>query len=154
MTVPEHLRRYPTAVAIASLVERFNFPYDRNMQDWEWEVADSERVGEFVDAYCSGELDDDERFTLMETIIQSCEDHPLPLTDQPHWTGVMELLRAGAQLHAATIWYWSCLDEQGTPEEISEPVAEVSAQERVWRVTPHLRSLIRDQPDLFEASPQ
>jgi hypothetical protein len=45
-----------------------------HMQDWEWEVADSERINEFPSAYESGELSDDERFTLMETILQSFED--------------------------------------------------------------------------------
>ncbi|MCP5384447.1 MAG: hypothetical protein H6913_07510 [Altererythrobacter sp.] len=44
------------------------------MQDWEFEVADANRIDEFLSAYQSQELTDDERFTLMEMIIQSFED--------------------------------------------------------------------------------
>jgi hypothetical protein len=76
MSVPDHLRRYPTRKAIDSLAARFDLPYTPFMQDWEWEVADSDRIDEFVAGYHSGELNEDERFTLMETIIQSFEDLP------------------------------------------------------------------------------
>ena len=49
------------------------------MQDWEWEVASPERIDEFLAAYEGGELTDDERFTLMETLLQSFEDVDAPL---------------------------------------------------------------------------
>jgi len=74
MSVPEHLWRFPTAEAIESLAQRFHLPNHPNMQDWEWEVADPSRINEFVAAYKGGELNDDERFVLMETIIQSFEE--------------------------------------------------------------------------------
>jgi hypothetical protein len=54
--VPEHLWRYPTKDAIENLAKRFDFPTDPQMQDWEYEVADASRIGEFLAAYESGEL--------------------------------------------------------------------------------------------------
>jgi len=69
MSVPEHF--YPTRTAIDALAARFGLPNRPDMQDSEWEVAGPTRLDELINAYKSGELDDDERFTLMETIIQS-----------------------------------------------------------------------------------
>lgn len=74
MTVPEHLWRFPTREAIASLAIRFDVPNEPHMQDWEWEVADPARIDEYLNAYHVGELTDDERFTLMETLIQAFDD--------------------------------------------------------------------------------
>lgn len=74
MAVPEHLWRFSTADARASLAERFGAPNESCMQDWEWEVADSGRIGEHLDAYHNGGLSDDEGFTLMEAMIQAFED--------------------------------------------------------------------------------
>jgi hypothetical protein len=69
--IPEHLWRSPTRAAINALALRFDLPNTQGMQDWEHEVADADRIHEFIAAYQSGQLDDDERFTLMELIIQS-----------------------------------------------------------------------------------
>jgi hypothetical protein len=82
--LPRHLCRYPTAAAIASLAARFNLPNEPNMQDWEHEVSDHKRLAEFLEAYESGSLTEDERFTLMETIVDSVEECPRePFTC--HW---------------------------------------------------------------------
>lgn len=136
MTVPEHLWRFPTAAAITSLIQRFDFHYDESMQDWEWMVSDSDRIGEFVDACTSGDLTDDERFTLMQTILQSCEDRMEPLEEQQRWSDVIQLLRDNVELHAHTIYYWSCMDTENDDE--------------VWRVTPFVRQIVRDLPRAFE----
>jgi len=42
------------------------------MQDWE--VDDYSRINEFIEVYESIEISDDEKFTLMETIIQAQND--------------------------------------------------------------------------------
>jgi hypothetical protein len=44
------------------------------MQDWSWEVADATRLDEFLAVYQTASLTDDERFTLMEVLLQSFED--------------------------------------------------------------------------------
>lgn len=106
------------------------------MQDWEWEIADHARIDSFVDLYTSGDLSDDERFSLMEIILQSSEEHPAELAAQPRWAEIDDLLRANSQLHAATIYYWSMFD--------TEP-----GDDSVWRVTPTMRSIIRDHPAIF-----
>ena len=143
MSVPEHLWRCPTAAAIASLARRFDLPNHRNMQDWEWEVADPARLDEFIAAYDDGTLDDDERFTLMETIIQSCEsafeESGRTPDNERHWHGTLERLRRNVDLHIHSLWYWA------------QPESECEGAE-AWIVTPDLRRVLAEalseRPDL------
>jgi hypothetical protein len=131
--VPEHLWRHSTRAAIDALAVRFDLPNTLEMQDWEWEVADADRIDEFVAAYQSGQLDDDERFTLMETIIQSFEDLGEALHVDARWQTVIELLNAHIKLHAYTVWYWANPDEDH--------------YESHWTVTPSLRQILRKHRD-------
>jgi hypothetical protein len=106
-------QRWATAVARASLARRFGLPYDHWMQDWEWEVAEPSRFGEFLEAYTSGALDEDERFTLMEMLVQCVEDMELPsVATAPEWRSVAALLTAAPRLHASSVRYWSCLGDR------------------------------------------
>jgi hypothetical protein len=135
MNIPEHLWRFPTTQSISSLSKRFNFPNTQDMQDWEWEVSDPNRIDEFIRAYISGELDDDERFTIMETIIQSFEDIGKPLNKNQQWLNVLSLIDKNLYLHIYTVWYWA--DEE--TENIQEQ----------WQVTSYLRKILNENRDKF-----
>jgi hypothetical protein len=128
MSVPEHLRRHPTRAAIDALAARFDLPNHPGMQDWEWEVADHTRLDEFIGAYQSGDLDDDERFTLMEIIIQSFEDLGARSEHDPRWQCILDILDRNVELHACSVWYWSALDGESREEQFS--------------VTPSMRSVL------------
>lgn len=132
MDIPEYLWRFPTRAAIDSLAHRFDLPNTPDMQDWEYEVADPERINEFLDAYESGVLSDDERFTLMETIIQSFEEFKHSPTSHPKWARVLEILDTHIDLHIYTICYWSDLD--------------CNNLDNSWRVTPYIRSILEKHP--------
>ena len=86
---------------------RFGFPNTLEMQDWEWEVADSQRIGEFLSVYESGELTEDEQFILMETILQSFENLESPPQANKHWQQVLDKLDKNVELHIYTLWYWA-----------------------------------------------
>jgi hypothetical protein len=105
------------------------------MQDWEWEVADPKRIDEFLRAYEGGELSDDERFTLMETILQSFEDLSRTLEADKRWLQVLALLEANIQLHIYTVWYWADLENDTT-----------------WKVAPFLRQILEKHRGRFENS--
>ncbi len=99
-----------------SLAARFGLPYHDGMQDWEYEVADAVRFPEFLQAYRHPSLSDSERESLMEMLVQCVEDRLGAVPEQPpeslpEWQSVAGLLRQRASLHAATIDYWSCLEE-------------------------------------------
>jgi len=126
--IPKHLWRNPTRAAIDALALRFDLPNTPDMQDWEWEIADAGRIDAFMAAYQSGELDEDERFTLMETIIQSFEDLGDALPSDGRWPRVLDLLDANIRLHASTVWYWA--------------VSDATSAEEQWSVTPSVRGIL------------
>ena len=130
MKVPGHLQRWPTSAARQALAARFGLPYDKQMQDWEWEVAHPSLFPAFLAAYACGDLDDDERFSLMECLVQSVADIPTPPGGGPpsEWDAVAELLRAAPQRHASTIAYWSRM----TGEEGWEWAGVGEAMRQVW----------------------
>jgi hypothetical protein len=94
------------------------------MQDWEWEVADPARFNEWVTVYRDEPLTDDERFTLMEMLIQCVEDlagmrQKWTTAEQMlEWHEVAELLRDRPRLHASSIAYWGLPDEDDDPEHL------------------------------------
>jgi hypothetical protein len=127
--VPEHLQRWPTSAARQALAARLGLPYDRQMQDWEWEVAHSSLFPAFLAAYRGGDLDDDERFSLMECLVQSVADMTPPPGGPPkEWASVAELFRAAPQLHTSTIAYRSRM----TGEEGWEWAGVSEAMRQVW----------------------
>lgn len=121
--------RCPTRSAINSLAKRFGLPNGEFSQDWEHEVADPARLHEFLSAYETQRLDEDERFCLMEIIIQSFEDSDSEVGTSPEWLRIEKLLRANTRLHAYTLWYWACFD---------------LTVEDAWRVSPAMRTVIRE----------
>ena len=136
MSVPEHLWRFPTADAIKNLASRFDLPTGDDMQDWAWEVADPDRIDEFLDAYHNEHLTDDERFTLMETIIQSFADMEAEMTQHGRWPQFLSTIEGNIDLHIYSLWYWSRTgDELGGDQ---------------WLVTPFLRSILARHRKRFE----
>jgi hypothetical protein len=129
MDVPEHLWRWPTAAAVDSLARRFGLTNDPMMQDWPWEVADADRIDEFLAVYESGELSDDARFTLMEIILQSFEDLGRTRDFDARWARTLDLLERSIDLHAHSVWYWSALDTDDVNEQ--------------WLVTPFVRRILK-----------
>jgi hypothetical protein len=139
MAVPEHLWRFPTGEAIESLARRFDLPNHPGMQSWEWEVADPARINEFVEAYESGELNDDEKFTLMETIVQSFEELDEDLDGNARWAKLLTLIDRNISLHIHSVWHWSVLEEDD--------------QHNLWRVTPYFRSILEKHRAKFARKP-
>lgn len=139
MNVPEQLWRYPTLAAIDALTARFGFRDESGMAEWEYGVSDPNRIEEFLDAYESGELTEDERFSLMKTIIESFEETLMgsseasgqPMTENPLWQRIHALLEKDIAVHIGTVWSWACL---GYTLEDS------------WWVAPSMRKILITSP--------
>lgn len=138
--LPDRFQRYPTRAAIDTLAARFGLPNTPDMQDWEHQVADPARIGEFWTAYESGELDDDEKFTLMETVLESFETlaADTPPAKDPRWHEVLSTLDRSINLHIATVWYWSCWEEKD--------------QENLFHISPDIRRILAKHQERFSIS--
>lgn len=103
--------RHPTAAAIERLSAVFGFSLDAYSQDWDVELADGLRLQEFVSAYATLTMDDDERFTLMTLIVASAHDAlDVHNMSESEWRPIHDLLTVDFSLHASTIYYWCCVD--------------------------------------------
>ena len=125
MSVPEHLWRFPTSDARVSLAARFNLQYTDKMQDWEYEVSDLNRISEFLTSYKADELTDDEKFSLMEIIIQSFADLNKELTNDLRWQDTIHVIINNLDTHIYTVWYWSGFEEQHEYYCVSRHMKEI-----------------------------
>ncbi|MEM8600158.1 MAG: hypothetical protein AAGF99_09585, partial [Bacteroidota bacterium] len=75
-------------------------------QDWEWGVADADRIATYLDLYPT--ISAEEQACLMEVLVQAIADLGHPEQRLPdEWEAVAALLRAQPRLHADSIDYWS-----------------------------------------------
>src|SRR5262245_3175582 len=102
--------RYVMPSAIATLARRFGLPVSDSMQDWAWEVSDPARLDDFLNTYEKAALSDDERFALMEMILQSFEDRDADPVGDSRWSRVLECLQRNLELHSSSIKYWASLE--------------------------------------------
>lgn len=88
--LPKHLIRYETGQAIDSLAQRFSLPNEPSMQDWPIEVADKQRLDEFLSAY--SECNDDECFVLMIILLECIDSFGEQYYKHPSWSVIYDLL--------------------------------------------------------------
>jgi hypothetical protein len=127
--------RYPTRAGREALAARLGLAIDPYSQDWEWEVADPQHFSRWLQVYQDPTLTDDERFSLMEMLVQCVEQlgrrcrAEEEIRRLPEWQALAQLLRANAPLHAITIRYWSVLgaDDPEHCFSVSVPMREVWA---------------------------
>ena len=101
------------------------------MQDWEWEVADPSLLPRLFELLGDAELSDDERFSLLEIVVQSIEDQESAAPEKTDaWRRAERALRERPALHATTIWDWSCLEDAA--EKDAECWALSPAMAELW----------------------
>ena len=122
--------RHPTAEAISNLAERLSLPHSDLMQDWEFEVASVERLPDFVAAYKSADMSDDERFVLMLTIIESVNQAMTAAGSCREWQDVLGFLESDFELHLSTIAYFAMPGWPTAPELKQFYLRHVRAERR------------------------
>lgn len=105
---------YITKNAIESLNKKLQLPkFGPYSQDWEYELADSSRVNEFISFYESAELSQDEKFALMSLIVSSFDDAISEGKNQEEtWERIKKHLIQDLVVHRQTILYWSIAEEE------------------------------------------
>lgn len=99
----------PDQEARKSLALKLNLNFDDYMQDWEYEVADSNRILEFIEEYDKSETLEKEKQSLMEIILESSNDLLLDYkTDEfkEIFPFIIERLNINQELHYGTLNYW------------------------------------------------
>ena len=74
------------------------------MQDWPWEVADSEYLEDYLQLYTRAA--DAERVVIMEMLLQAATDQSSPEKLRLAWVKIGALLNQNTHLHASTAQYW------------------------------------------------
>lgn len=101
-----------TKEAIGYLNQELGLPATGREQDWEIELSDASRIGEFISFYENHTLSDDRQYALMALIVGSLGDlvYAEPV-DEIIWGKVAKLLCANPILHKPIIDYWSQINK-------------------------------------------
>lgn len=118
--------RYETLEAIDSISKKLDIDYDSSSQDWAYEIADFSSIDKYFSVYDSL-IDDDEKFVLMQTIIQATNDLIGSTDNLDSWARLKQRLIWDYEIHEFTIDYWSCPDMK----ELND----------CWTITPQIREL-------------
>jgi len=106
------------------------------MQDWPLEVADRDRLPEFVE-FLSRADDDTDRFALMSLVLRSL-DEASEEQQRATWPTVMAILEHNPTLFAHEIMYWSCGEERDDGcWQLTEDIDEQ------FSITPVMRQVLR-----------
>jgi hypothetical protein len=112
------------------VAEQLDLPYHDDMQEWPWEVADSECIEDYVQLY--NWAADAERVVIMEMLLQAATMQPDPDKLRLDWEKIEVLLTQNAHLHAYTAQYWCIWDR--SEQDFNRYHPRVSPYVRVWWV--------------------
>ena len=117
-----------TKQSIDKLTALLALPATGQEQDWEIELADKDRISDFLMAHKRAALSSDDKVALMALLLASVDRH-IEATSRPpkEWTEIAEILIQERGLHQETVAYWR-RDDDDDPE--------------MWfYLTPHVRAL-------------
>lgn len=114
---------------IEQLSKELLLPYSGKEQDWDIEMADSNRINDFLKFYQQNDLSVDEKIAVMSLILASYEDflneNDLKIDDR--WKDVSFILETERVIFVDLINYWS----------LSNEVEE----DNLFRITPLMRKI-------------
>ena len=116
-----------TRKAIEDLTRNLNLQYTlSDYQDWEFIVGKPENIEKYINYYTT-EVDEDNKFAVMEIIIQATEDQTTENEFLKYLKIVRKLLKENFCLHEYSVFYWSCFENENI--------------EDCWKVSPYMRDL-------------
>ena len=115
-----------TKIALALNLEESN----SHSQDWEYEVADSNRIGDFLEFYISNELNMAEKRILIKLLLESYNDYVEKKGfNSDYARKIKTILEKEKRLFEDIIQEWSCQEEN---------------LENSFYITPIIREIIKD----------
>ena len=86
---------------------------DEFSQDWQYEVADLNRLEEFVMFYFDEKLNNNEKFTLMNLILESANDCVQSESlNCKTWEQIAKILTYDIDINEQILEYWACGDDK------------------------------------------
>ncbi|MBI3728230.1 MAG: hypothetical protein HY254_07840 [Burkholderiales bacterium] len=132
----EHQWRCPTSEAMHALAKQLDLPPTPLAYEWHYAVADPARIEDFVVAYENLSLSDDERFTLMEVILNSVIDAADTTILEGHvWENILILIENNIALHIYSVWYYSSAEQENIAD--------------AWCIAPGMRKILLQHQDKF-----
>lgn len=114
---------------IEQLSKELSLPFTGIEQDWEIEMADSNRINDFLEFYNQNDLSTDKKVAVISLILASYEDflneNVLEIDDR--WNEIKFILESERLIFIDLINYWS----------LSNEVEE----DNLFRITPLIRSI-------------
>lgn len=114
---------------IKQLSKDLSLPYTGIEQDWDIEMANPNRIDEFIEFYKESNLYDDKKEAVMSLILASYEDflndNDLEIDDR--WDEIKSILESQRVIFVDLINYWSLCNE------IDE--------DNLFRITPLIRNI-------------
>jgi hypothetical protein len=120
------LERYWTREAIDFVADQFDLQNEPWMQDWAYQVAEANKLDQYLAFFEEMRGYDEVRFVMADIIIQAFEDIGRNLHQDTRWTKFLRELLKNVELHAHQIWYWSSFE---------------TSLEEAWDVSPDIRLL-------------
>jgi hypothetical protein len=115
--------------AINQLNSRLNLPATGNEQDWEIELANPNRLNDFIDFFESKELNNNEKLALMALLLASYEEGiSNRIVSTILWNNIEKLIVKDKEIYQDLLEYWT-LSENNEPE--------------TFNITPFIRRLIQ-----------
>lgn len=114
---------------IKQLSKSLSLPFTGTEQDWEIEMANSNRINDFLKYYQQNNLSSDEKVALMSLILASYEDflNENNLKIDVRWNQIKSILESERVIFVDLIDYW-ILDNE-------------NIKDNLFRITPLLRNI-------------
>ena len=110
------------------LSKELSLPYTGTEQDWDIEMADSNRIDEFIKFYKESHLCDDKKVAVMSLILASYDDllneNNLEIDDR--WNEIKSILKSEMIIFVDLIDYWSLSNEE---------------EDNLFQITPLVRNI-------------
>lgn len=122
--------RFVNRKSIEHLTKKLNFQYTlSDYQDWKFIIGKSEDIEEYINYHIT-EVNEDDKFTLMEIIIQATEDQTIEDNFLKYLKIAIKLLKENFPLHAYSIYYWSCFENKNIKDcrKVSSYMRDVSQE--------------------------
>ena len=117
---------------IERMSKELSLPFTGVEQDWDIEMANSKRIGSFLEFYTQNDLSNDEKIAIMALIIASYDDflNENDLEIDTKWNEIKKILGSEKIIFNELVNYWSLNNEED--------------KSNLFRITPLIKSILRN----------